>query len=140
MTYSLIRNIENKVVICICYEYVCQFSSYAFLHMNTPSFLGNKSKPLHFPFNAHLFENILTLILLCFSLAILVKDIDEGNQSLLYLSFTIVCDWKKEELIFHLPFLDNSGKKNLKLVDLENRSLFFNNLQILVNNDFYFDY
>jgi len=69
-----------------------------------------------------------------------VKNNDEGNQSLLYASFTIVCDWKKEELIFHLPFLDNSGKKNLKLVDLENRSLFFNNLQILVNNDFYFDY
>ena len=80
------------------------------------------------------------MIILCFSLAILVKNIDEGKPGFVYLSFTIVCDWKKEELLFHLPFVDNSGKKNLKLVDLENRSLFFNNLQILVNNDFYFDY
>ena len=73
-------------------------------------------------------------------LAILVKNIDEDNKSLLYVSFTIVCDWKKEELIFHLPFSDSSGKKNLNLDNLGDRSLFFNNLQILVKNDFYFDY
>jgi len=80
------------------------------------------------------------MIILCFSLAILVKNIDEGKPGFVYLSFTIVCDWKKEELLFHLPFVDNSGKNNLKLVDLGERNLFFNNLQILVNNDFYFDY
>jgi len=87
--------------------------------MNTPSFLGNKIKPLYFSFYSHLFENILSLILLCFSLAILVKNIDEDNQSLLYVSFTIVCDWKKEELLFHLPFSDNGGKSNLNLDDIE---------------------
>jgi len=69
-----------------------------------------------------------------------VKNIDEGKPGFVYLSFTIVCDWKKEELLFLLPFVDNSGKNNLKLVDLGERNLFFNNLQILVNNDFYFDY
>jgi len=79
----------------------------------------------------HIFENILTLILLCFSLAILVKNIDEGNQSLLYLSFTIVCDWKKEELIFHLPFSDRNGSIHIYLDDLGERNLFFNNLQVL---------
>ena len=73
-------------------------------------------------------------------LAILVKNIDEDNKSLLYVSFTIVCDWKKEELIFHLPFSDSSGKNNLNLDNLGDRNLFFNNLQILVKNDFYFDY
>jgi len=80
------------------------------------------------------------MVLLCSSLAILAKNIDEGSSTLLYVSFIIVCDWKKEELIFHLPFLDNTGKSDLKLVDLGGRNLFFNNLQILVKNDFYFDY
>ena len=95
-----------------------------------------------FGFNSGLviIKEYFNMVLLCFSLAILVKNIDEGSTTLLYVSFTIVCDWKQEELIFHLPFLDNTGKSDLKLVDLGGRNLFFNNLQILVKNDFYFDY
>jgi len=42
-----------------------------------------------------------------------VKNIDEGKPGLVYLSFTIVCDWKKEELLFHLQVADNSGKSSL---------------------------
>jgi hypothetical protein len=69
-----------------------------------------------------------------------MKNIDEGYPGKIYMSFIIVCDWKKEEVLFHLPFPENSGKSNLKLVDLEERTLYFNNLQIFVDNDFYFDY
>jgi hypothetical protein len=69
-----------------------------------------------------------------------MKNIDEGSIGFVLLSFIIVCDWKKEELLFNLSFPDNNGKRNLKLVDLEDRTLYFNNLQIFVNNDFYFDY
>ena len=73
--------------------------------------------------------------------AILLKDLDYSSPDVTYLEFDVVCNFRREQIRFHIGMLDLIlTKSNIRLYNSGNAGFFFNNLKIFSNYDFYFDY
>ena len=76
-----------------------------------------------------------------FQKAILLKDLDVSSPDVTYLEFDVVCNFRREQIRFHLTTPDLIlTKANIRLYNSGNAGFFFNNLRIFSNYDFYFDY
>jgi len=73
--------------------------------------------------------------------AILQKDLDVSSPDVTYLEFDVVCNFRREQIRFHLTTPDLIlTKANIRMYNSGNAGFFFNNLRIFSNYDFYFDY
>ena len=70
-----------------------------------------------------------------------MRDLDLDSYAVNYLEFEVVCNFRREKLLFHLA-INNilTVKSNIQMFSGPGSSYYFNNLNIYTNYDFYYDY